>query len=98
MAAPPLPRNPQGMQSPHSASSPHSQPQSPSAIASQAREKERTALLLDINAKLLQEINNLQAQGKGGAQNAQQAEALKLKGFSDKVASEDYTQYVLFRP
>jgi len=56
------------------------------------REKERVTLLLEINVELLQEIHNLQAQGKGGAQNAAQAEALRSKGLPDTAASQEYIQ------
>lgn len=49
-------------------------------------------LLLEINAELLQEINSLQAQGKGGAQNAQQAEQFRLKGLPDAIAAPEYLQ------
>ncbi|KAK8206564.1 hypothetical protein M8818_004397 [Zalaria obscura] len=65
-------------------------PQPASPGASQAREKERLALLLDINVELLQEINKLQAQGQGGAMNPQQAALYKANGQSDKMASDLY--------
>lgn len=67
-------------------------PQPASPGASQAREKERLALLLDINVELLQEINKLQAQGQGGAMNPQQAALYKANGQSDKMASDLYIQ------
>lgn len=94
MAAPPLPKVTQGQQSPHGVSSPHSQPQSPNSVVSTAREQERIALLMDINMELLRELNELQTQGKGGAQSVQQAEMLRSKGQPDKMASEEFLQQV----
>lgn len=41
-------------------------PQSPVSPESQARDKERVTLLLEINSHLLQEAMNLQSQGKSG--------------------------------
>jgi len=94
------PATPQATSAPHSLQSPAgstkdsstSQPQSPQTASSQAREKERVRLLLEINLELLQEVQNLQAQGKGGAQNAQAAQYMKAQGMPDKVASEQYLQ------
>jgi hypothetical protein len=57
-----------------------------------SQEKERMALLLDINVELLQEMHKLQAQGKGGALNAQAAAHLKSQGMPDVLASEEYNQ------
>lgn len=94
MAAPPAPNVAQ-VQSPHSTTNSSSAPQSPHSATSQGREKERVTLLLDINVELLQEINNLQAQGKGGAQSAQQVELFKKQGLPDLMASEDFIQFVL---
>ena len=50
------------------------------------------SLLLDLNLELIQEMNNLQAQGKGGAQNAAQAESYRSKGLPDTMASNEYLQ------
>ncbi|GAB7351647.1 hypothetical protein MBLNU459_g2252t2 [Dothideomycetes sp. NU459] len=69
-----------------------SQPLSPQSQASQAREKERIALLLEINVELLQEMHTLQSQGKGGAQSQEAAALLKKQGLPDKLASEEYIQ------
>ncbi|KAF2218150.1 hypothetical protein BDZ85DRAFT_270871 [Elsinoe ampelina] len=90
MAAPPLPASVR-QQSPNSNTS-TSQPSSPQSAAHAAREKERVAILLEINLELLQEMSKLQAEGKGGAPNAQQAAALKAQGGSDKLASDEYIQ------
>ncbi|KAG8623163.1 hypothetical protein KVT40_008139 [Elsinoe batatas] len=90
MAAPPLPASIR-QQSPNSNTS-TSQPSSPQSAAHAAREKERVAILLEINLELLQEMSKLQAEGKGGAPNAQQAAAPKEQGGSDKVASDEYIQ------
>jgi hypothetical protein len=75
---------------------PQSRPvHSPSAAASPAnlsQEKERIALLLDINVELLQEMHRLQAQGKGGATSQSAAAHLKSQGLPDALASDEYTQ------
>ncbi|KAF4549049.1 Hypothetical protein D9617_24g017640 [Elsinoe fawcettii] len=88
MAAPPLPASVR-QQSPNSNTS---QPSSPQSAAHAAREKERVTLLLDINLELLQEMNKLQAEGKGGAPTPQLAAAQKAQGGSDKLASDEYIQ------
>ena len=93
MAAPPTPQAAQTqLQSPRSSLNSHSQPPSPGQAVPPGREKERITLLLEINVELLQEIHNLQAQGKGGAQSAAQAEAFRSKGLPDAIASQDYIQ------
>lgn len=75
---------------------PQSRPvHSPSAGASSpsaSQEKERIALLLDINVLLLQEMHKLQAQGKGGATSPEAAAHLKRQGLPDALASDEYTQ------
>lgn len=68
---------------------------SPSARASPqnvSQEKERIALLLDINVELLQEMHRLQALGKGGATSPEAAVHLKKQGLPDTLASDEYTQ------
>ncbi|PNS17494.1 hypothetical protein CAC42_8037 [Sphaceloma murrayae] len=93
MAAPPLPASVQRQQSPqNSSASSISQPSSPQSSASALREKERVALLLDINLELLQEMNKLQAEGKGGAPSPQQAAAMKAQGLPDQIAADEYIQ------
>lgn len=37
-------------------------------------------------------MNKLQANGKGGAPNPQQAAAMKAQGLSDKIAADEYIQ------
>ncbi|OCK84517.1 hypothetical protein K432DRAFT_378543 [Lepidopterella palustris CBS 459.81] len=68
MAAPPTTQS-QALQS-MSQSSMKAVPQSPvspdAQIRDQGRDRERVAVLLDINSELLQEIVSLQAQGKAG--------------------------------
>ncbi|KAI5241252.1 hypothetical protein E4T47_05846 [Aureobasidium subglaciale] len=75
---------------------PQSRPvHSPSAGGSPtslSQEKERIALLLEINADLLQEMHTLQTQGKGGATSLQAAAHLKQQGLPDVLASDEYTQ------
>lgn len=76
MAAPPVPPQPpalpqQAQQPPPQAPSnagpqSQSQPQPPQSPRTQARERERISLLLEINRELLQEVLRLQAEGKGG--------------------------------
>lgn len=90
MAAPPAVHSHGGPHTPSARS--HSQPLSPQSQASQAREKERIALLLEINAELLQEMHSLQSQGKGGAQSQEAAALLKKQGLPDKLASDEYVQ------
>ena len=89
------PQQQQQQQSPHGSVNPQSQPQSPTSAVSPAVEKERIGLLLEINVELLQEIHNLQAQGKGGAQNVQQAEQFRLKGLPDMIAAPEYLHTLL---
>lgn len=92
MAAPSPARPQSGPQTP---AKPPSQPQSPQSAQSAAnytRERERLALLLEINVELLHEINKLQSQGQGGATNPQQAVLFRAQGMPDKMASEDYLQ------
>ncbi|CAD0051681.1 unnamed protein product [Aureobasidium pullulans] len=60
--------------------------------ANLSQEKERIALLLDINVELLQEMHRLQAQGKGGATSQSAAAHLKSQGLPDALASDEYTQ------
>ncbi|PSK56785.1 hypothetical protein B9Z65_6409 [Elsinoe australis] len=91
MAAPPLPASVR-QHSPQTSNTSTSQPSSPQSAAHAGREKERVALLLDINLELLQEMNKLQANGKGGAPNPQQAAAMKAQGLSDKIAADEYIQ------
>jgi len=100
MGAPATPQVSQGyqqqqQQSPHGSVSAQSQPQSPTAAVSPAVEKERIGLMLEINVELLQEIHNLQSQGKGGAQNVQQAEQFRLTGRPDTIATLEYLQTLL---
>ncbi|KAF2724053.1 hypothetical protein K431DRAFT_218686 [Polychaeton citri CBS 116435] len=104
MAAPPLPQTPSaGTQPSQGASAVGSgapsptvgTPQSPAAggnITSSSLEQRRVALLLDINLDLLQEINRLQAQGKGGATSPQHLQQLKSTGQPVAMASEEYIQ------
>lgn len=83
----------QHLQSPRQASMQSSQPQSPqAAVASQAREQQRVSLLLAINARLLGQVNVLQAQGKGGALNPGQLELYRKQGVAAKMASDEYLQ------
>nr|OQO18387.1 hypothetical protein B0A51_13718 [Rachicladosporium sp. CCFEE 5018] len=84
MAAPPLPHTP-GANSSHS-------PRTPQSPSSQALEHRRIDLLLDINLDLLQEINSLQAQGKGGATSPHHQAQLRAGGLSDAMAAEEYVQ------
>lgn len=81
MAAPPLPNTPINTQQPTTVSTP-STPLSPN---SQNTEQSRIKLILEINADLLEEISNLQAQGKGGITSAQ-----KAVNRDDKVATDEY--------
>lgn len=93
MAAPPLPQSAQRQQSPHGGSNPAtSQPASPRTAASSALEKERVALLLEVNLLLLEELNNLLSQGKGGAVDAQQVALLRQQGMPEKRAADEYIQ------
>ncbi|KAF7190577.1 hypothetical protein HII31_07736 [Pseudocercospora fuligena] len=88
MAAPPLPQTPvnQSQVNNGNAASP---PKSPAA---QSREEQRINLLFEINVELLQEVNRLQAEGKGGAISPQQVAQLKAQGQAAVQASEEYIQ------
>ena len=88
MAAPPLPASVQRQQSPASNSA--SQPGSPATKS--LLERRRVALLLDINLALLEDMNRLQAEGKGGAVSSQQATLMRNQGLPDKRSSEEYSQ------
>ncbi|KAM0714273.1 hypothetical protein Q7P37_010060 [Cladosporium fusiforme] len=90
MAAPPLPQTPATAQqtSGGNAASPHA-PQSP---GTQAREQKRVELLLEINGELLQEINTLQSQGRGGAMNPQHQLQLRALNMDESMAAEEYIQ------
>lgn len=90
MAAPPLPQTPAAAQQAGAgtAASPHA-PQSP---GTQAREQKRVELLLEINGELLQEINSLQAQGRGGAMNPQHQLQLRALNMDESMAAEEYIQ------
>ncbi|KAI5364208.1 hypothetical protein Slin15195_G098660 [Septoria linicola] len=88
MAAPPLPNTPNSAHISNAAPSPTS-PQSPSASS---REQQRSNILLEINIELLQEVNELQAQGKGGAISPQQVQQARSEGRPDTMASEEYIQ------
>ncbi|KAF2158036.1 hypothetical protein K461DRAFT_274282 [Myriangium duriaei CBS 260.36] len=93
MAAPPLPASVQRQHSPQSGSNPSvSQPSSPHSTSNTALERERVGLLLEINTALLEEMNSLLAQGKGGAVNQQQAALLKSQGLPNKMAADEYVQ------
>ncbi|EME81111.1 uncharacterized protein MYCFIDRAFT_215845 [Pseudocercospora fijiensis CIRAD86] len=91
MAAPPLPQTPvnKSQADNGNAASPPKGPQSP---ASQSREEQRINLLFEINVELLQEVNRLQAEGKGGAISPQQVAQLKAQGQPAVQASEEYIQ------
>ncbi|KAK3069319.1 hypothetical protein LTR53_012422 [Teratosphaeriaceae sp. CCFEE 6253] len=91
MAAPPLPQSPATQQpGVQNASSPS--PRTPLSPGSQSREQQRVALLLDINLEMLQEVNRLQLQGKGGATSPQIQAQLKAAGQPADLASEEYIQ------
>lgn len=89
MAAPPLPQTPASAAQQAGASNATASPQSP---GSQSRENQRLELLFDINVDLLQEVNSLQVQGKGGATSPQQQMQLKAQGMDDKLASDEFIQ------
>lgn len=91
MAAPPLPLTPSTQAAPGSSTA-DSSPRPPLSPSSQNREQERVSLLLDINLDLLQEVNRLQAEGKGGATSPQQQIQLKQLGQPDHLATEEYIQ------
>jgi len=89
MAAPPLPQTPAAAGQHTIANAATASPQSPGA---QSRENQRIELLFEINVDLLQEVNTLQAQGKGGATSPQQAMQMKAQGMDDKMASDEFIQ------
>jgi len=64
-------------------------PQPPLSPGSQARERERVAVLLEINGELLKTIVSLQEQGKGGSV-GQPAPGEDVK--DQKVASREYLE------
>lgn len=88
MAAPPLPNTPNSANNSNAAPSPIS-PQSPGA---KSREQQRIDILFDINVELLQEVNKLQNEGKGGAISPQQVQQAREQGKPDTMASEEYIQ------
>ncbi|KAF2211217.1 hypothetical protein CERZMDRAFT_98534 [Cercospora zeae-maydis SCOH1-5] len=88
MAAPPLPNTPNSANNSNAAPSPIS-PQSPGA---KSREQQRIDVLFDINVELLQEVNKLQNEGKGGAISPQQVQQAREQGKPDTMASEEYIQ------
>lgn len=90
MAAPPLPQTPAAVQ--QSGGTNSGSPKAAQSPGTLAREQKRTELLLDINGELLQEINNLQAQGRGGAVNPQHQQQLRALNMSESMASEEYIQ------
>ncbi|KXS98997.1 hypothetical protein AC578_6139 [Pseudocercospora eumusae] len=92
MAAPQLPHTPVDNQSQVNNGNAASSPKGAQSPASQSREEQRINLLFDINVELLQEVNRLQAEGKGGAISPQQAAQLKAQGQPAVQASEDYIQ------
>jgi hypothetical protein len=77
------------VQSPINKSAPPT-PQSPS---SQARDRERVTLLLEINQILLQEIVTMQEQGKGGdVQSPANPKPEEKKESGDARASREYVE------
>jgi hypothetical protein len=90
MAAPPLPQTPNAVQ--HAGASAAVSPQAPQSPGTQAREQKRVDMLLEINIDLLQEINSLQSQGRGGAMNPQHQLQLRQLNMDDSMAAEEYIQ------
>lgn len=90
MAAPPLPQTPANFQ--HGGGNAGGSPSAPQSPGTQAREQKRVEMLLDINSELLQEINNLQAQGRGGAMNPQHQLQLRALNMDESMAAEEYIQ------
>ncbi|KXL49273.1 hypothetical protein M433DRAFT_141629 [Acidomyces richmondensis BFW] len=93
MAAPPVPPTPAvstTAPNPPTASSKPPTPPYPSNPDGGSIEQQRAALLLDINISLLQEVNALQAAGKGGATSPQQAAQLIAQGQSGDLAAPEY--------
>ncbi|KAK4986420.1 hypothetical protein LTR50_005326 [Elasticomyces elasticus] len=87
MAAPPLPQ-PRPSAQPEANNSAQTSPSVSSGDLE--REKERMALLLDINNDLLQELMALYTSGKGGATSLQQKAVLESHGMPSEMASEEY--------
>jgi hypothetical protein len=90
MAAPPLPQTPNAIQ--YAGASAAVSPQAQQSPGTQAREQKRVDMLLEINIELLQEINSLQAQGRGGAMNPQHQLQLRQLNMDDSMAAEEYIQ------
>ena len=94
MAAPPLPLTPQSQAnaSTQSTTPTATTPKSPQSPGTQSREAARVALLLSINRELLEEVQRLQDDGKGGAISAQQVQQFRNEGKPDNMASDEYIQ------
>ncbi|KAK5682312.1 hypothetical protein LTS10_005438 [Elasticomyces elasticus] len=90
MAAPPLPQSPANQQAASQSAS--SSPTTPLSPGSQNREQQRVTLLLEINVIMLEEVNRLQMEGKGGAISPQIQAQMREKGQNADLASEDYIQ------
>ncbi|KAK4893723.1 hypothetical protein LTR27_007970 [Elasticomyces elasticus] len=90
MAAPPLPQSPANQQA--TSQSKSSSPTTPLSPGSQNREQQRVTLLLEINVIMLEEVNRLQMEGKGGAISPQIQAQMREKGQNADLASEDYIQ------
>ncbi|KAK5722076.1 hypothetical protein LTR17_014424 [Elasticomyces elasticus] len=90
MAAPPLPQSPANQQAASQSAS--SSPITPLSPGSQNREQQRVTLLLEINVIMLEEVNRLQMEGKGGAISPQIQAQMREKGQNADLASEDYIQ------
>lgn len=90
MAAPPNPMQ----ASPQTPVRPQSRPLSPKSPASLAQEKERIAVLLEINNDLLLEMQRLQALGKGGAPTLEHAALMQKQGLNVQMGSEEFIQFV----
>ncbi|KAK5705450.1 hypothetical protein LTR97_002568 [Elasticomyces elasticus] len=90
MAAPPLPQSPANQQAASQSTS--SSPTTPLSPGSQNREQQRVTLLLEINVIMLEEVNRLQMEGKGGAISPQIQAQMRDKGQNADLASEDYIQ------
>ncbi|KAK3617102.1 hypothetical protein LTR56_025508, partial [Elasticomyces elasticus] len=69
-----------------------SSPTTPLSPGSQNREQQRVTLLLEINVIMLEEVNRLQMEGKGGAISPQIQAQMRDKGQNADLASEDYIQ------
>ncbi|EMC95748.1 hypothetical protein BAUCODRAFT_49756, partial [Baudoinia panamericana UAMH 10762] len=90
MAAPLLPQSPANRQ--QAAGVNAVSPNTPLTPGSQNREQQRITLLLELNLEMLQEVNRLQADGKGGAINPQQQAQLKAADQPSGMASDEYIQ------